>query len=316
MSRKIAYIFPGQGSQYVGMGKDFYDSNPVAKAVFDEADTLLGSKFSELIFAGDPKELTLTKNSQLAIFIVSYALFCAVQSKCSSLPPTMTAGLSLGEYTALVAAGKISFSSALETVRLRASLMHQSCIDHPGSMSVVLGLSEHQIEEALTSSMLKDVQIANLNCPGQIVIAGTKDALVAAEGLLKTAGAKRVMPLDVSGAFHSALMKSARDGLSPYLEKLPILTTNIDVALNTPGDFVSDPEQIRKSLIAQVTEPVRWEQSIRKMTEKGVDLFIEVGCGKTLSGMNKRIGVVAPTISIEKIEDMNKLAEEYAHGTS
>lgn len=310
MGKKIAFLFPGQGSQYVGMGKDFYDSCPVAKEVFDKADEILGYKFSDLIFFGPKDELTLTKNSQLAIFIVSYAIFKAFKHEVPSLTPYACAGLSLGEYTALAASGKISFEECITLVKLRAEFMNDACITNPGSMSVVLGMQELEVEQALSLIENECVKIANLNCPGQIVIAGSHQGLEVAAAILKEKGAKRILPLDVSGAFHSLLMMPARENLAPYLTSAALSDTPISIVMNTPGDFVYDAESMRKNLIMQVTEPVRWERGILSMVSHGIDLFVEMGCGKTLSGMNKRIGVEHPTLSIEKVTDLHEVAKE------
>lgn len=310
MSKKIAFLFPGQGSQYVGMGKDFYDNYQVSREVFDEANRILGYKFSDLIFSGPKEELTLTKNSQLAIFIVSYAIYKAVQQEIPSLTPAVCAGLSLGEYTALTATGKISFADCLLLVKHRAAFMNDACVSHPGSMSVVLGMEEAAVEAILKELAGHQVGIANLNCPGQIVIAGTKEGLEAAAEHLKAKGAKRILPLDVSGAFHSPLMKEAQDRLTPYLKGVALAESNIELVMNTPGDYVNDLEGMREQLIKQVTQPVRWEKGIHAMVREGIDLFVEMGCGKTLSGMNKRIGVAAPTLSVEKITDIQELVKD------
>lgn len=302
MKKKIAFLFPGQGAQYVGMGKDFCDNFAAARAVFQEADELLSSNFSRLIFEGPQEELTLTKNSQLAIYIVSIALLRTLNKECPEIEPTVCAGLSLGEYTALTAAGKISFKEGLFLVQARGAYMHEACEKSPGSLRVVLGMEPEAVEKALASS--KDVWVANLNCPGQVVIAGTHRGLDAAEAVLKAQGAKRVLPLDVSGAFHSPLMQSARDKLAPLIQEVPLAITETSVVMNVPGDYVTSNEEIRSCMIAQVTSPVRWEKGIRAIDARGIDLFIEIGCGKTLAGMNKKIGVQAPTINIEKVADL------------
>ncbi|NDD58728.1 MAG: [acyl-carrier-protein] S-malonyltransferase [Chlamydiae bacterium] len=308
MGTRIAFLFPGQGSQYMGMGKDFYDAYPVAKEVFEEADAILGYNFSDIIFHGPKEELTLTKNSQLAIFITSYAIFRVVKEEFPTLVPSVCAGLSLGEYTALVAANKITFKDCLVLVKNRAQFMNDACQTHPGSMSVVLGMAENQVLEAIHG--FKEVGIANLNCPGQIVIAGTKEALEKASAELRLKGAKRILPLDVSGAFHSDLMTAAQNSLTPFLQSVPMNTSPTRLVMNTLGDYVDDLSDIRAQLIQQVTKPVRWEKGIQSMVASGIDLFIEMGCGKTLAGMNKRIGITAPTLSIEKVEDLQVLAKD------
>ena len=305
--KKWAFIFPGQGAQYPGMGKDFHDIFPVARHLFEEADDCLNIPFSRLIFEGPLEELTLTKNSQIAIYITSMAVLKTVQHEFPELIPTVCAGLSLGEYTALTASGRTSFRECLEIVRLRALYMHEACEQHPGTMQVVLGLEFPQVEEAIDG--LPGVWLANLNCPGQVVIAGTHEGLCAAAGLLKAKGAKRVLPLDVSGALHSGLMRSAQELLSANIQALPLHPSEIQLVMNVPGDFVKEIDQIKQHLIAQVASPVRWEQGIRAITEQGIDGCIEMGPGKTLAGMNKRIGVTQPTLSIEKVADLKSLSE-------
>ena len=310
---KVAFLFPGQGSQYVGMGYDFYEKFPSAKEIFAKADEILECSFSKLIFEGPKEELTQTKNSQPAIYIVSWVIYQVLSQVCPSLTPYLCAGLSLGEYTALAATGRVSFEEGLRLVAKRAALMQEACVLSPGSMQVVLGMEESAIEAVLSKLPSVAASIANLNCPGQVVIAGTHEGLEVASGALKLAGAKRVLPLDVSGAFHSALMQSARDGLSPFLMNVTLKESPVLFVMNTPGDFVQDSSSIRANLISQVTEPVRWQAGIEAMVQEGVTHFIEIGCGKTLQGMNKRIGIKVPTYSLEKIEDLDGFlkAEEF-----
>lgn len=313
MEQKIAFIFPGQGAQCVGMGKDFCQMSKEAKAIFARADDVLGSGFSSLVFEGPMDRLTETKYSQPAIYVTSFAVFTAFQCKYPQIKPYACAGLSLGEYTALAASGKISFEEGLELVAKRGALMQEACEIAPGSMRVVLGMEEKQISEVLLP-LKQEVCIANLNCPGQVVIAGTISGLEKAAEALKAAGAKRVLPLEVSGAFHSFLMQSAREGLTPFLEKVHLQESSTLFVMNTPGDFVGNLVQIRKNLMAQVTEPVYWQKGIEAIEKAGVSRFIEMGPGKTLQGMNKRIGVKVPTYSIEKWEELDQ--EGLAHGTT
>jgi [acyl-carrier-protein] S-malonyltransferase len=305
--QRMAFLFPGQGAQYPGMGRDFYDAFPVAKETFQEADDLLQESFSHLIFEGAPSELTLTKNSQIAIFIVSAAILRTVQQQFPLLCPFVCAGLSLGEYTALMAAGKISFAECLELVRIRAQAMHEACERKKGIMHVVLGLSEEAVAQVVRS-FGPDAQlwIANLNCPEQVVIAGTEEMAASAIPLLKEKGAKRILPLDVSGAFHSGLMLPAQEKLSSKIAEVQLLDSPIELVMNVPGDFVKDLELMRRYLVEQVVSPVRWEKGIRAIE---VDMYLEMGPGKTLSGMNKRIGVSAPTLSVEKVSDLEQLAK-------
>ncbi len=309
---KNALLFPGQGAQYVGMGKDFFDAFPVARQTFEEADDLLGLPFSRLIFTGAAEELTATKNSQLAIYIVSMAIWRTVQQQLPDIRPAVCAGLSLGEYTALTASGKISFSDCLPLVRARGQYMHEASLEHPGTMQVVLGLSPEDVSAAVSS--LEGVWVANINCPGQVVIAGRADALAAAAPLLKEKGAKRVLPLDVSGAFHSGLMQSAQDKLKGRIEEVKLIESDIKFVSNVLGGEACSLETIRDCLLRQVTQPVLWEQGIREMELHGVTSYYEIGPGKTLAGMNKRIGVAAPTLSVEKVSDLEEIAHAATKG--
>jgi len=279
------------------MGRDFYEQFEAARALFDEADAILGRPFSKLIFDGPAEELTQTKNSQLAIFITSVAIL-----RVLDLKPAVCSGLSLGEYSALVAAGKLSFKEALLLVEARGRLMQEACEKSPGTMVVVLGLERALIQEVIAP--IGNVWIANLNCPGQVVIAGTKESIENASELLKEKGARRVLPLEVSGAFHSGLMRSAQEGLKPYIDQLNLAQTDVEIVMNVPGDYVSSQDEIRKNMVEQVTSPVHWQKGIEAQVKRGIDLFIEIGPGKTLAGMNKRIGISVETQSVEKVEDL------------
>ncbi len=302
MSKKTAFLFPGQGAQYPGMGRDFFEKYSVAKAVFEEADQTLGFSFSKHIFEGPAEELTETKNSQLAIFITSIAILRVVEALNPHLKPSVCAGLSLGEYTALVAAGVLSFKDGLLLVQARGNYMQEACETHPGTMNVVLGMELEQVQEALKS--IEGVWIANLNCPGQIVISGEKESIERAAAILKEKGARRVMPLDVSGAFHSGLMEDAKAKLEPMIHSCDMKKPESIVVMNVNGAEVSSLPEIQDQMIHQVTHPVLWQKGIEEMLKMGVELFIEMGPGKTLAGMNKRIGVTIPTISVEKVEDL------------
>ena len=307
---KFAFLFPGQGAQYPGMGKDFHDQFAVSREIFEEADDLLGQNFSRLIFEGPALDLTLTKNSQLAIYIVSMAIWRALAQQFPSIQPAVCAGLSLGEYTALTVSKKIAFADCLPLVQARAQFMNDACLAHEGSMQVILGLEARVIEKCIQEINPPHlVWVANLNCPGQVVIAGTKEGLAAGVEALLARGAKRALPLDVSGAFHSGLMKEAEMRLRPYLQEVSLHKTAIDCVMNVPGDYVSDLQQIRQFLMEQAISPVRWEQGVRRMVDQGIGHFIEMGPGKTLAGMNKRIGVASPTTSIEKVADLEGLSQ-------
>lgn len=305
---KVVFIFPGQGAQYVGMTKDFYDAFPIARTTVEEASDLLGRDFTKLLFEGPQSELALTKNSQPAIFVVSIAILRCLQQQFPGLHPWACAGLSLGEYTALYASGRLSFSEGLAIVAARGQAMQDACSEEEGSMRVVLGLDPASVQAHLPP----EVWIANLNCPGQVVIAGRAAALVQAEEVLKAQGAKRVLPLDVSGAFHTPLMHSAQEKLLPLLRSVFLQDSSVALVMNVPGEVVSDISAIRENLILQVASPTQWEKSIRTLDEQGGSLFIEIGPGRTLSGMNKKIGIKGPTLNIEKTTDFAQIESVYA----
>lgn len=306
MKKKIALIFPGQGAQYPGMGKDFIEAFAVARHTFEEADDLLQESFSKIIFEGPESELTKTKNSQLAIFIVSAALLRSVQSQFPEIVPDVCAGLSLGEYTALWASHRLSFQETLLLIRKRAEFMNQACLLSAGTMAAVLGLEAQAVELSLRD--IPDVWIANYNCPGQIVISGTEPAIQMATAALKLAGAKRIIPLQVHGAFHSGLMQTAEQNLAPFIERAPLRDSDIAFAMNAPGDFVTSLSEIKRQLILQVTGSVRWQQLILNIEKRNSHQYFEIGCGKTLTGFNKKMGL--PTLSVEKLDDLEKVEQE------
>lgn len=306
--RKVAFLFPGQGAQYPGMAKDFYDSFPAARQTFEEADDLLGTKLSTIIFNGPDQLLTETKNSQLGIYIASNAILRVINQLFPQLTPSYCAGLSLGEYTALTAAQKLSLVDGLTLVGHRGQYMNDACEATKGTMAVILGLNADQVEQLVKEVNLpNDLWAANFNCPGQVVISGTLKGIEAGTAAAKAKGAKRVLPLQVHGAFHSGLMKLAEEQLTPFIEEANLKDSKCDIVMNVPGKTVRIILEIRQFLIEQVTQPVRWEQGIRHLMDAGVDLFVEMGCGKTLAGFNKRIGVTVPTVSIEKTEDIKAL---------
>lgn len=310
MEKKLAFLFPGQGSQYVGMGKEFFDLFAVARETFQEANEQLGRSLSSLIFEGPAEDLMLTKNSQIAIYVVSVAIWRVIQEQFGKLKPVVCAGLSLGEYSGLTCAERLMFSDGIDLVQARGLYMHQASIRYPGTMAVCLGVSLKVVEE-VTQEVHTDhpVWIANLNCPGQIVISGTRQGIKLAGERLKLKGAKRVLSLDVSGAFHSGLMEEAKQELEKKLAMVPIHNSEIDVVLNVSGDYVQEAAEIRQCLIDQVVSPVFWEKGIRKMDEAGIDLFVEIGCGKSLSGMNRKIGIKGATLSVEKVSDLEEIAK-------
>lgn len=303
--KKRAFLFPGQGSQYVGMGKDFFESFPIAKETFQEADDVLSLGLSKIIFEGPESHLIQTKYCQAAIFVNSVAILRAVRQQIPNFTPFVCAGLSLGEYGALHASQKLSFRDTLILLQKRALFMNEACEKVPGTMAAVLGLNAEQVENAIQG--IKGLWVANYNCPGQIVISGTKEGVENGSLILKESGAKRVLSLSVAGAFHSGLMQTAQDMLAPFIMASPLQDSSTQFVMNAVGDFVSSVADIRENLIAQVTSSVRWEQGIRAMNAKGVDLFIEIGCGTTLSGMNRKIGVSGEILSIEKVSDLDKV---------
>ncbi|MDP1836349.1 MAG: ACP S-malonyltransferase [Chlamydiales bacterium] len=309
--KKIAFIFPGQGAQYCGMGKDFASQYSVARQTFEEADDLLARKLSKIAFEGPEDALTETRNSQTAIYVNSMAILRTLQDLFPILQPSVCAGLSLGEYTALTCAGYLPFEACLPIVQYRGQYMNEACEERLGVMAAVIGLSADEVEAAVQAANLpNDLWVANFNCPGQTVISGTQKGVEVGGELIKQRGAKRILPLQVHGAFHSGLMQSAADRLAPHIDSAPIQKGVAQLVMNVPGDFVSDLAQIKNNLVKQVVCSVRWEQGIRAMQREGVEVYIEIGCGKTLAGMNKRIGVSAPTISIDKVEDLRLLEEQ------
>ena len=310
MEKKLAFLFPGQGSQYTGMGKEFFDQFSVAREIFEEADEQLGRPLSRLIFEGPSADLTLTKNSQIAIYVTSVAIWRVIKQQFGDLTPAVCAGLSLGEYSALTGAERLKFEDGIDLVQARGLFMHQASIRHPGTMAVCLGAPLNLIEETIEIvGKQHPVWVANLNCPGQIVISGTRDGVKLTGERLKERGVKRVLSLDVSGAFHSGLMEEAKQDLEKKLALVPIHESSIEMVLNVPGDYVESTADIRQSLIDQVVSRVLWEKGIRRMDEEGVEYFIEIGCGKSLNGMNRKIGVKAPTLSVEKVADLEELAK-------
>jgi len=279
-----AYVFPGQGSQYVGMGKDLFEQHPPSRALMEQADRLLGFSLTGICFAGPDDELRQTKNTQPAIFLHSVALFMATGAR-----PAMAAGHSLGEYSALVAAGSLAFEDALRLVRLRGELMQKAGEEHPGTMAAVVGLAPDLIEEVCReASAAGVVQPANFNSPGQVVISGAVAGVRRGMELAKARGAKMVKELVVSGAFHSPLMAGAREGLRAALAGTPIRDARIPVYANVTAAPVRDAETIRDLLCRQLTSPVRWEESVHNMVRDGATAFTEVGPGKVLQGLIKR----------------------------
>jgi len=283
-----AFVFPGQGAQFVGMGKDLYETNALAKKYFDRADEILGFKITEIMFNGTDEQLKETKVTQPAVFLHS-----VIQALClgDSFNPAMVAGHSLGEFSALVASGALDFEDGLRLVASRANAMQKACEINSGTMAAIIGLPDEKVEEicASVSSEGDIVVAANYNCPGQLVISGNVNAVNVACEKLKEAGAKRALPLKVSGAFHSPLMQPAKDELQAAIEKTTFKTPKCPVYQNVDAEPHTDAEEIKLNLIAQLTSPVRWTASVQTMIHDGADDFTECGPGKALQGMIGRI---------------------------
>ena len=301
MSR-IAFIFPGQGVQTAGMGKDFYEQTETARGVFDEATRLLGFSMPELCFEPNDR-LDITEYTQAAMVTTSIAMMKVFMER-TGIRPDVAAGLSLGEYCALAAAGVMSEADAITTVRQRGILMQEAVPAGVGAMAAVLAMDAAAIETVIAP--IEGVQIANYNCPGQIVISGLKEAVETAGEKLKEAGAKRVIPLNVSGPFHSRMLTEAGRKLGEVLEKTEVHTPRIPYVANVTAQYVTDAAQVKPLLEQQVYSSVRWQQSVETMLADGVDTFIEIGPGKTLSGFVKKISRDVKVLNIEKMEDLEK----------
>lgn len=279
-----AYVFPGQGAQFTGMGKDLYENSALAKELFERADEQLGFSISKIMFEGTPEELKQTKVTQPAVFLHSVILAKSLQD----FKPDMVAGHSLGEISALVANGTLTFESGLNLVYKRAMAMQKACELQPSTMAAILGLEDSKVEEICTQTE-GVVVAANYNCPGQLVISGEVPAVEKACEKLKEAGAKRALILQVGGAFHSPLMKPAEDELAEAISQTEFMQPICPVYQNVSTTAVTDPEQIKKNLIAQLTAPVKWTQSVQNMVKDGAAEFIEVGPGNTLQGLVRKI---------------------------
>ncbi|WP_144524633.1 ACP S-malonyltransferase [Bacillus pumilus] len=306
---KIAFLFPGQGSQKIGMGKDLFDQEAVSKAVFEEADKTLGFDLSSMIFEGDAEELTLTFNAQPALLTTSIAILKKFEE--SGIKADYAAGHSLGEYTALVAAGALSFQDAVYAVRKRGELMNEAVPAGEGAMAAILGLDQTALLE-VTKEVTESgnlVELANLNCPGQIVISGTAKGVEIASEKAKEKGAKRAIALEVSGPFHSALMKPAAEKFTDVLSKLDITDAKTPVISNVTADIVTSRDAIETKLIEQLYSPVRFEESVERLIDLGVTTFIEIGPGKVLSGLVKKVNRRLTTISVSDQETIEAAIE-------
>lgn len=291
---KKAYVFPGQGSQFPGMAKALYEGNAKGKELLEKANDILGFRITDIMFEGTPDDLKATRVTQPAIFLHSVVL-----AKCyEGFRPDMVAGHSLGEFSALTAAEAISFEDALRLVYIRATQMQLCCEKVPGTMAAIVGLPDEKVEE-ICSSCEGIVIPANYNCGGQVVISGEKTAVEQACEKAKAAGAKRALPLAVSGAFHSPLMEPARIELGKTIEETRIVEPICPIYQNVSAQAVTDPQTIKKNLLAQLTSPVRWTQSVRNMLADGADYFMEIGPGTVLQGLVKRISAGTEGITIE-----------------
>lgn len=301
---KIAFVFPGQGAQYTGMGRDFYENFDRAKEVFAVANKVSGMSMEELIFQENEK-LHITKYTQAAILTVELAILRVLQEKriCSEV----NAGLSLGEYGALAASGVLSVQDALKLVVKRGNFM-QEAVPTGGAMTAVMGLS-NEIIEAVCENTKGIVSVANYNCPGQTVITGEETAVNRAAEALKEAGAKRCIPLKVSGPFHSQMLRTAGKKLAIEIEKVELQEIKVPYITNVTADYVSDKKQIKGLLEQQISSPVRWQQSVERMVKDGADTFIEIGPKKTLTGFLKKIAPQAVAYNVETAADLEKLTE-------
>lgn len=306
---KIAFLFPGQGSQFVGMGKQLADQEPSAKAIFDKADERLSMNLSEIIFEGPEDTLKKTENTQPALLTVSTAVLEVF--KQHDISADYTAGHSLGEYSALVAAGSLSFEDAVFAVRNRGLLMEEAVPAGVGTMAAVIGFDQERLE-AITAEVSNEedsVQVANLNCPGQIVISGTVGGVEKASALAKEEGAK-VIPLQVSGPFHSALMKPAAEKFEEILNQIAISDAKTPVIANVTAKSITSKEEIKLKLIEQLYSPVRWEETVRELMDLGVDTFIEIGPGKVLSGLVKKVNRRANVIAVSDVESIQAAVDK------
>lgn len=302
---KIAFVYPGQGAQKFGMGRDFFENSQSAKELFDKASEILDLDMKALCFEENDK-LDITEYTQAALVTTCLAMTRVVKEQ--GITPDVTAGLSLGEYCAIATAGGMKEEDAIRTVRKRGLLMQEAVPVGVGSMAAVLGMTGEEIENVIDG--MDGVSIANYNCPGQIVITGFAQAVADASVKLTEAGAKRVIPLKVSGPFHSAMLNEAGQKLGEELEKVELSPLQVPYVTNVTAEYVNDINETKELLAKQVASGVRWEQSVRNMIADGVDTFVEIGPGRTLAGFMKKIDKEVKMFNIETFEDVNKVAEQ------
>lgn len=301
---KIAFIFPGQGAQACGMGKDFYEQTETGKRIFDKATQLMGFSMPQLCFEENDR-LDITEYTQAAMVTASIAMMRVLEE--NGIKPDVAAGLSLGEYCALAAAGVMSDEDAIRTVRQRGILMQEAVPVGEGAMAAILALDAAVIEEV--TGAMEGVWIANYNCPGQIVISGEKAAVEEACEKLKAAGAKRAVMLNVSGPFHSGMLTAAGEKLGQVLSRVELHEPRIPYVANVTAQYVKSAGEVKELLTRQVSSSVRWQQSVEAMIADGVDTFIEIGPGRTLAGFMKKISREVRTLNVEKLEDIDKVVE-------
>jgi [acyl-carrier-protein] S-malonyltransferase len=302
---KIAFIYPGQGAQKVGMGKDFYENGALAKEVFDKAGEILDFDVKATCFE-ENEDINNTAYTQACLVTTCLAMTAELTAK--GIAPDVTAGLSLGEYAAIATAGGMSVEDAITTVRKRGIYMNEAVPAGQGTMAAVLGMTAEQVESVVDG--MDDVTVANYNCPGQIVITGMKDAVAKASDALKEQGAKRVLPLTVSGPFHSPFLKGAGEQLGTVLDGVSLQALKIPYVTNVDASYVDDISKTKDLLVQQVSSSVRWEQSMQNMIAQGVDTFVEIGPGRTLAGFMKKINKEMKMLNLATWEDLDKVVAE------
>lgn len=307
--KRIALMFPGQGSQTVGMGQDIYSQYDSVKKLYNHANEVLAKDLKTLMFEGPKKELTETENAQPALLLSSIAIHSLLIAE--EVQPIMAVGHSLGEYSALVATGALALDEALPLVSKRGQLMEDAFPKGQGTMAAVLGLSEEDIRQGLEEVQDEVVDLANINCPGQIVISGSVKGIEKASDILKDKGARRILPLNVSGPFHSRLMKSANESFANHLNSVKINNASVPVYANVTARPVTDKKEIKDLLLKQLYSPVRFDESIRNMATENIDAFVEVGNGKVLSGLVKKIDRKMKTFAVNDVDSLNEFISWY-----